>query len=246
MVRNNDFIEHDVNDIGVIPDALCRQNFTANNHSVDCISIQQVPANQRTLVISVVIDLTDKASHTSRITHPFAIERVGIHVDRCAFAVSNDVIDDDRLSPSHEDRSRGVKSTSSPDRFALATRSVGVVDKHGINDTSLSLMNFNRIETRKRSFDFGNATAVREEAISDACRTHLTNEDATPIARLGQAEVNFFIVVISVKRRSRTVSIVPSRRKDNLSAVTPLRDQLTAELHIDVSCIQFDNDPWID
>ena len=53
-VRHDDLAEHDVHDVGVVPDALGRQRAAADDHAVEVVVRQRVAADQRAVVVVVL------------------------------------------------------------------------------------------------------------------------------------------------------------------------------------------------
>ena len=124
MVANDNFVLQNVNDVGIVPDAFRRQNFSTNNHAVVEVVVEFVLANHRTVVAGVfriqivvfrAVFLLDKQTCLATVIfNGVCRQRVGVDRNDRRFVFSKVVVNNNRLSVADVNNSRigNVSSTN--------------------------------------------------------------------------------------------------------------------------------------
>ena len=180
-VANGYRVEQYVDDIGIIPNALCREvvalqvtygevvfctivggGISANFQTVDAVVVESVPTEQWTTVRIRSLAAIDNSGLPSGIATQLCIHRVNVDGNSGACIVLEGVIQEDRLVTTHEDGRAATAvvskrivfvrwATQSVDR-ALSTHPVAVVLEDRVSDPSVSLLQFQRAKGLECTF----------------------------------------------------------------------------------------------
>ena len=107
-VWNHHFVQQNVSDVCVVPDSLSCQRFSAHNNAVHSIPAQQIANNQWSLIVAVSGEGLNQPCGASIIALERCCQRVGVNGQHRPGVIAENIVDQNRLSPASENRSRGV------------------------------------------------------------------------------------------------------------------------------------------
>ena len=232
-IGNDNLALQHVDDVRVVPDGLSREGFSANDDTVHCIAAQQVPHDERTLVVTVATESVIESRRTTIVALQLRRHRVRVDRKYRAGVVAEDVVDDHRLGAAGEDRARGIGSASVTPCRCGAADAIPILFKDAVGHAQLCLMSFNHVEAGEVAVGRNDISAEGDQCTVNAGGRIRSQIDTAPQAHTRSATGADLIgtqavVVVRIERPAGTVAIVQTRSDDDLATGYSFSYQLGA------------------